>query len=88
MEGDSVWFVPKNGHGGYHVAVEIKRDGNNCWVFVRSGVGMYDRGIMQDLESLMEIQDIRYIIGRKPTPLQFDVAVEFMKKKTALKMVE
>lgn len=87
MEEESVWFVPRNTDGGYNLAVEIVQSGEECYVFVRSGLKVYDRGDIRDLESLMEVADIRYITGRKPAPLPFDVAVEFMKKQTAFKMV-
>jgi len=83
---ESVWFVPKNEIAGkYYLAVEIVRSGEDCYVFIRSGAGMDDKGDIHDLESLMTLVDIKYIIGRRPTLLSFDKAVEFMNKQTAFK---
>ncbi len=81
----SVWFVPRSTVGGYHLAVEIVSSGEDCYVFVRSGVGMADKGDIHDLESLMTLVDIKYIIGRRPSLLPFEKAVEFMTKQTAFK---
>ena len=81
----SVWFVPKNTVGGYHLAVEIVSSGEDCYVFVRSGVGMDDKGDIHDLESLMTLVDIKYVTGRRPSPLTFKNTVQFMDNQTALK---
>lgn len=88
MAQGSVWFVPRNKDGGYHVAIQIVREGEGSNVFVRSGFGKYDWGIRQDLYSLMDAPDIRYITDGESDPLPFEKAVDFMKKQTAFRMVE
>lgn len=82
---ESVWFVPRNTAGRYHLAVEIVRSAEDGDVFIRSGMGMDDRADMRDLESLMNVTEIRYLTSRGPMPLKFDKAVEFMSKQTAFR---
>lgn len=83
MDGNDIWFVPKNTAGKYRCAIQVTRQGTRH-VFLRSGAGSLDHGDRDELGCLMNLADISYLLGGR-FPLTFEEAVCFLDKQTALK---